>query len=41
LWFWLISPIGWPHVLGENFLAGNASVLVVVVVHHFKSIADF
>jgi len=41
LWFWLIGPSCWPHVLGENFLARGASVVVVVVVHHFKIIADF
>ena len=30
----LVRPMGWPHVLGEGFLARGASVVVVVVVHH-------
>jgi len=30
----LIGPSRWPHVLGEGFLARDASVSVVVVVHH-------
>jgi hypothetical protein len=31
--------MGWPQVLGEDFLAGDASV-VVVVVHHWNNITD-
>ena len=41
LWLGLIGPSRWPHVLGEGFLARDASVSVVVVVHHFKSVVDF
>jgi len=37
---WLIGPSRWPHFLGEDFLARDASVLVVVVsvLNHEKSI---
>jgi hypothetical protein len=33
-WLWLIGPSGWPHILGEGFLARDAGVLAAVVVHH-------
>jgi hypothetical protein len=40
-WLWLIGPSGWAHILGEGFLARDASVLAVVVVHHLKIISDW
>jgi len=35
----LIGPSRWPHVLGEGFLARDASVSVVVI-HHLSSIVE-
>jgi hypothetical protein len=37
-WLWLIGPSGWAHILGEGFLARDASVLAVVVHHNFNSL---
>jgi hypothetical protein len=37
----LICPSRLPHILGENLLAGNASVVVVVVVCHCHNITLF
>ena len=32
----LVGPSRWPHILGVDFLARDASVVVVVVVHNLK-----
>jgi hypothetical protein len=37
----LICPSGWAHILGEGFLARDASVVVVVVIHHLKIVSDW
>ena len=37
-WLWLIGPSGWAHILGEGFLARDASVIVVVVHHNLISV---